>query len=635
MGHHRLSVQPVQYLTAQDFFLISDLNLPSFISKPFPFVPSHTDAPPSVKPCRFRPASSLCAAFPARLPAGPPRGPARPRSEAEGPAPFRTPRRSPWQRAVPQRGAMADGPPAAEEYVGQFYVSHRHGKGICYCPDGSHIQGAFYLGHVEGYATQEWKDGRTFQVHSHRDIVNLLLDSGADVNKCSDEGLSALSMCFILYYPEESFKGNIAERSFLVVPSLKFSCKRMQVENLFILVFFYVNFRQQKRWETIQLLLRRGADPNVSWVPSHLLFFAVKAADAKAVKLLLEKGARTDFWGLSPLHIAASIPGEEGVQITEYLLSSALDLDARAEDGNEVYGPDEVSFSLISFPFTSGPPQEYFSSYNGPVPEEGGRSALHIACEREGNSEHARDVIRLLLTHKANPNTLWSGHSPLSLAIASGNDLVMVELLKHGADPNLPLSGAVKSALCAAVSTAYEHQRTTAQRIILVDKLLEAGADILAPVTFQEGKRKAVGTAVDFAYYKYYQDRRIAKTPYHMLTASEQEVVQTRQALLEHITAKLRERFKLYEYLKMKGSINRLPIFKYCYQCGRSVGVQLSPCKRCYEVFTCSEACRRKSWNERHSHECSGSLGRFSHHCYVSMVVCVYVIITRACLPLN
>lgn len=76
------------------------------------------------------------------------------------------------------------------------------------------------------------------------------------------------------------------------------------------------------------------------------------------MKLLLEKGARTDvrlpskFRGLSPLHIAASIPGEEGVQITEYLLSSALDLDARAEDGNEVYGPDEVSFSFISSSFT-------------------------------------------------------------------------------------------------------------------------------------------------------------------------------------------------------------------------------------------------------------------------------------------
>lgn len=48
----------------------------------------------------------------------------------------------------------------------------------------------------------------------------------------------------------------------------------------------------------------------------------------------------------------------------------------------------------------------------------------------------------------------------------------VVELLKRGADPNLPLSGAVKSALCAAVSTAYEHQRTTAQRTALVRKCL-------------------------------------------------------------------------------------------------------------------------------------------------------------------
>ncbi|XP_054076929.1 ankyrin repeat and MYND domain-containing protein 1 isoform X6 [Rissa tridactyla] len=586
---------------------------------------------------------------------------------------------------------LSRGPWAGEKYVGQFYVDQRHGKGICYWPDGSKFTGALYLGHLEGYGTLEWKDGRKFQglyktderfgpgiesypdgcqdvglwlrnhliklctevpgyfslldypahyryiddssqkkyisveedpflrdykhlpfddkdifpegvfaysrntdhltltrsfleecdawyfqntpklpeedpwpvanvtpllvrmqmhvykhrrcqgeftsdvnlilsgsrstygppgprelaseqliqkaargdydgvyavlrnglahpdiadkhgytalaaaaVHSHNDVVNLLLDSGADVNKCSDEGLSALSMCFILFYPEESFKGNIAERRF---HSYKWNEQSESSETVSVAEDIISDSRRQKRWETIQLLLRRGADPNAPWVPPHLLFFAVKAADAEAVKLLLERGARADvrlppkLGGLTPLHIAASVPGEEGVRITRYLLHSAPDLNARAEDGNETYGPDK--------------------------------------------------------------------------------------------------------------------------------------------------------------------DRRIAHTPYHILSASEQELFQTRQSLLEHITAKLRERVILKEkewdqeelrrskklgsavptrVSKKRGGSHRveevrLPFFKYCYQCGRSVSVQLSPCTRCHQVFTCSETCRKKSWNERHRQECLGLL---------------------------
>ncbi|XP_063163856.1 ankyrin repeat and MYND domain-containing protein 1 [Candoia aspera] len=575
----------------------------------------------------------------------------------------------------------------------------------------------------------------------HEDIINLLLDAGADVNKCSDEGLSPLSMCIIHYFPAEAFQSNIAERNIfrkeledifeeistesmplsqsgvsqLSEPStntttpfstglLSFSAEKTEfgpdleiksleetdngeknsgticgIHNYKINVSSEIMQRgavvlsqhmskphcfpgsedtvhhegtlrrmavslteQKKRMSTIKVLLRRGADPNISSIPMHVLFFAVKAANTEVVQILLEAGARTDIrlpttlGGVAPLHIASALPGGEGVEITEMLLHAAADPDVRAEDENDIYRLDKASFeigesvSLMRMNNETGPPKKYYEECTI-VPEEGGRTSLHIACEREDNSTNAAKVIQHLLDHNANPNVLWSGHSPLSLAVASGNEQAVAELLAGGADPNLPLSQGIGNALCAVANPAYEQNGTLESRMALINSLIAAGAEMLMPITLTDECRTAVGTVVDYAYFKYYQDKRLLHTPFHALSQAERDTYTFRRKLLDFLSDRLREcvtakekQWEKEEFRKIKVAAarirrksasdsigmspeidpTRLLIFKYCYQCGRSVGVTLTPCLHCLEIFTCSKSCKVKVWNERHKREC-------------------------------
>ncbi|XP_036091717.1 ankyrin repeat and MYND domain-containing protein 1 isoform X8 [Rousettus aegyptiacus] len=649
--------------------------------------------------------------------------------------------------------------PTGESYRGQFYRDHRHGVGTYVWPDGSSFTGMFYLSHREGYGTMYMK-ATLFQVHCHTSIVNLLLDSGADVNQCTDEGLTPLSMCFLLHYPASAFKLNLAERtapppqegpklsgtrtrflSFYKSDSIFFElarargsqdlrplptaassqesvnpraslqkptsprgsvrgpdeaeqgpddvpgnvdrCTQCSDETNFesdmsVCSFAFVLSRDileksaknhsmlqgprfgdpgsdkgtmrqmalsmiesRNRWLTINLLLHRGADPNLCHVPMQALFFAVKAGDVDGVKLLLEKGARTDIQlppergSLTPLHIAAALPGEAGVKITELLLHAVTDVDARAADQDDVHrlGKLDMLPSSLKLNNEAGPPKIYYSEHTS-VPREGGRTALHVACEREDNYKCARDVVRLLLSHRADTSLLWSGHSPLSLSIVSGNDLIVKELLSHGANPNLLLTKGLGSALCVACDLAYEHHRSTDSKLALIDRLISYGADILNPVTLTQGDKVAVGTAVDYGYFRFFQDRKIAHCPFHTLTPAERETFLARKRLLDYMGVQLRravlaresqwdpkllclsKRVELTPYHRLKrrspGSKGShpeeqelIPFFKFCYQCGRSVGVRLAPCARCYGMLACSKNCKTKAWADFHKRDCS------------------------------
>ncbi|XP_035268050.1 ankyrin repeat and MYND domain-containing protein 1 [Anguilla anguilla] len=415
---------------------------------------------------------------------------------------------------------------------------------------------------------------------------------------------------------------------------------------------------RRARWSTMALLLSRGANPNASSVPMPVLLLAIKARDVQAVRRLLECGARTDVplpperKGLYPLHIAAGLPGPEGPKITELLLHALADPNVRALDAHEVFEldrstPEPQSVRGSKTPSSSrSPPVQHYTPLCDP-PDEGGRTPLHVACQRDAEYARARDVVSLLLSHKANTNLLWSGHSPLSLAIASGNNLAVDELLAWGADPNLSLTRQVGSALCTVANISYDCRQHPRDRVKLLEKLVNAGANILMPVTYGEGRKTAVGTAVDYAHYVFQQDRRIAHTPYHALSTREREVYNARRHLLAQMGELLRQAAVQVERQRMEaelrlgvpsvspsdkflyigagatlpqaepsGSINpdyqeatpplepRKPLFEYCYQCGRSAGVALAACSRCRQVFYCSKACKMKAWSDRHKDEC-------------------------------
>ncbi|KAI4549908.1 hypothetical protein MG293_002238 [Ovis ammon polii] len=619
--------------------------------------------------------------------------------------------------------------------------------------------------HLEG-------PGRQPLVHGHIDIVNLLLDNGADVNKCTDEGLTPLSMCFLLHYPTTSFKPNIAERTVpepqeaskpvtttqhslsiqespaepVVLeepvpspggpewkqpstrpnieesrcgarergsasgrsstsdsgrsqgtasgtPGQSSACSHdSDFESSRAVRHFHIDLPQEllecgarghsllqtpgpapadrgvmrrmalgmaqhrRRWATITLLLQRGADPSLCRTPMQALFFAVKAGDVDGVRLLLENRARTDIQfapelgALTPLHIAAALPGEEGVKITELLLHAITDVDARAADQDDVYKQGKLDLlpSSLKLNNEAGPPRTYYSKRTS-VPDEGGRTALHVACEREDSYRCSRDVVRLLLAHRANPNLLWSGHSPLSLSIASGNDLIVKELLSCGADPNMLLTKGLGSALCVACDIIYESQRSLESRLALIDRLINYGADILSPVTLSQGDKTAVGTAVDYGYFRFFQDRKIAHCPFHMLMPAERETFLARKKLLEYMGLQLRQAVFAKESqwdLKVLHLSKRVsqpapppaspaatvgdttpeegrragtggggegPCPAVCLvscavgvePCGRSVGVRLAPCTRCYGILACSKYCKTKAWSDFHKKDCS------------------------------
>ncbi|GAB1598447.1 hypothetical protein Ahia01_000121800 [Argonauta hians] len=284
---------------------------------------------------------------------------------------------------------------------------------------------------------------------------------------------------------KETSKKNVASRGSLISKRVSF---RENIKDQEETVSKTLKYQR-----CVDLLLQRGADPNMALLPWPVLFFAIRAGDVEMVRKMLLKNASTSLClpdeegGISPLHLACGMPGKTGIKMTEILLDSLADPNARAAK--------DISY-LKDISIITG---KRATANTSPKLAEGGRTPLHIACARNDNPEDALAIVKLLLEKKANPNVATNGFSPLALAIAWGNISIVQELLENGADPNMELGYDVGSALNVLVSTQFENQYSLEKRFNMLDLLLRYGANLSSET--RVGPKQVQLSIVDYANY--------------------------------------------------------------------------------------------------------------------------------------
>ncbi|XP_055147161.1 ankyrin repeat and MYND domain-containing protein 1 isoform X16 [Symphalangus syndactylus] len=474
----------------------------------------------------------------------------------------------------------------------------------------------------DNFASADVADAKGYTVlaaaatHCHNDIVNLLLDCGADVNKCSDEGLTALSMCFLLYYPAQSFKPNVAERTvpepqeppkFPVVPILSSSFMDTNLESLYC----EVNVPSQGSYELT---------PPPTPLPLPHISGSQEGGHSQDTGQCGESvdHRSSSLKGDSPLvkgslgHVESGLEDVLGNTDRSSLCSAETNFESDVcvcnfsiELSQATLERSAQSHSLLKM----ASPSLVTSSFDKGTMR---RMALSIIERRK-----RWRTIKLLLRRGADPNLCCVPMQVLFLAVKAGDVDGVRLLLEHGA----------RTDIC------FPPQ---------IDQLISHGADILKPVMLRQGEKEAVGTAVDYGYFRFFQDRKIAHCPFHTLMPAERETFLARKRLLEYMGLQLRQAVFAKEsqwdptwlYLckraelipshrmKKKGPSllrgldvkeqGQIPFFKFCYQCGRSIGVRLLPCPRCYGILTCSKYCKTKAWTEFHKKDCGdlAAIGR-------------------------
>jgi ankyrin repeat protein len=178
-------------------------------------------------------------------------------------------------------------------------------------------------------------------IEGHKEIAELLIAAGADVNAKDDDGYTPLDLA-IDY--EEIETADLLRKHGGKHGTIHIAILGGDAEGVkeFLAGGADVNAKNRRGWtplhyaktkEVIKMLIKKGADVNAKnqqgWTP---LGFAVANGDKETAELLIEKGAdmnAKDDVGMTPLHVAAQYGRKE---IAELLIVKGADVNTKDEN---------------------------------------------------------------------------------------------------------------------------------------------------------------------------------------------------------------------------------------------------------------------------------------------------------------